>query len=450
MTEPDQASDSRFLQSAAAAIPAAETEADAAGVPHDHYIPLRKSDLVRILTGDTRLHGGDAGGFPQLCRLLSATIHFHYHDCLEKLKDLYDPVNPDTPVWEQLTVADENNRQSVTLLFERFTALLERANYRPLSRAEINHAIGVASDWGVRLHVDFSVFERLEVYVRGDVIDRRSRRRWQTRYRIETVDVPVYQRLVVMFQLRHREFPDDPVCAIPVRIKVFKNIPKTDIDMLLPGTRFAMSLLDRGRILLPTITGLSIAVLKIVRGALLLAFAGVYGILAVLGLVGGTVGYGVKSFFGYLRTKEKYQLCLTRSLYYQNLDNNAGVICRILDEAEEQELVEMLLAYALLLWRAGETGWTADQLDQEAESYLSGVLKRNVDFEVHDALEKLERFGCASRVADERWRATPMEAALLALDRAWDDYFRYNHDASPPCTSSADVDAHSNSGNGDA
>ena len=32
-----------------------------------------------------------------------------------------------------------------------------------------------------------------------------------------------------------------------------------------------------------------------------------------LGLA-GTLGYGVKSFFGYLRTQQKYQLNLTRSL----------------------------------------------------------------------------------------------------------------------------------------
>ena len=40
----------------------------------------------------------------------------------------------------------------------------------------------------------------------------------------------------------------------------------------------------------------------------------------------------------YPYTRDKYRLCLTRNLYYQNLDNNAGVLFRILEEAEEQEL----------------------------------------------------------------------------------------------------------------
>src|SRR6185436_10749928 len=98
--------------------------------------------------------------------------------------------------------------------------------------------------------------------------------------------------------------------------------------------------------------------------ALLAAAAGVYGILTVLGV---TCGYGIRSFYGYLQTKQKYQLNLTESLYYQNLDNNAGVLSRLLDEAEEQENREAILAY-FFLWQARgaqldqPSGLTADEL----------------------------------------------------------------------------------------
>ena len=90
-----------------------------------------------------------------------------------------------------------------------------------------------------------------------------------------------------------------------------------------------------------------ISAYKAIKGALLAAAAGIYGILTVLGV---TVGYGMRSFYGYLQTKQKYQLNLTESLYYQNLDNNAGVLTRLLDEAEEQENREAALAY-FFLWR---------------------------------------------------------------------------------------------------
>ena len=68
-----------------------------------------------------------------------------------------------------------------------------------------------------------------------------------------------------------------------VYIKLFKDIPKADLDMLLPGTQVKMSLVDRAKILLPTLSGLSIAIWKIVQGALIAAAAGFYGVAGLLG-----------------------------------------------------------------------------------------------------------------------------------------------------------------------
>jgi len=393
----------------------------------EHFIPLRKSELVRLLADETPDDRREP--FRQLCALLDATFHHEFHDCLESLKHLYAPFNPDSVTREFHTPTDEEREAFVPQLFDRFIALLQRANYRHLSRREIEQVVGIASDWGVRLQVDFDRFERLEVFVRGDTSERRCRKHWRRYYRPEEVDVPMYQRLVVIFRLCEEAARDGRVESQRVFIKMFKNIPKQDVDMLLPCTRFKMSKLDYGRVLLPTLSGLAIAGFKIFKGALLLAFAGFYGMLAFLGLVGGTVGYGVKSFLGYMRTKDKYQLALTRSLYYQNLDNNAGVFFRVLDEAEEQEFREAVLAYFLLERRAEPEGWDAERLDREAETYLSDLLGFPVDFEVQDALAKLERLGCATVGANGRWRAVPLSQALQRLDQKWDDCFRYHQTA---------------------
>jgi hypothetical protein len=178
--------------------------------------------------------------------------------------------------------------------------------------------------------------------------------------------------------------------------------------------------------MLPTLSGLAIVIVRIFQGALLLLFAGVYGMLAFLGLVGGTLGYAVRSVLGYFRTKDKYRLVLTRRLYYQNLDNNAGVLFRVLDEAEEQEFREALLAYALLDRYARPDGWDAERLDREVEAWLSRQLNCKIDFEVHDALAKLERLGCAAADDDDRWHALPLSQALDALDRRWDAFFQHS------------------------
>jgi hypothetical protein len=402
-------------QTASAESPSVNSDA-----PHwrrEHFIPIRKAELIRLLAADADLTPQDREGFLQFCGLLEATFHREYYDRLEELKNDYAPLNPDS-VTKELDPPDTAARDAIRdRLFSNVVELLDRANYHRLTRAEIEEAVGVASKWGVRLHVDFDVFERLEVFSRGDVVGQREFRNWRKFNRVEKIDVPIYQRLVVVFQLRDHQRLDEDADTKSVYLKLFKNIPKQDVDMLLPGADFKMSMVDHGKIILPTLSGLIMALVKGLKAAMFALFGGFWGILAFLGFVGGAAGYGVKSFMGYLRTKDKYQLNLTRSLYYQNLDNNAGVLFRLFDEAEEQDGRETILAYALLRRRSGRGGWMPSELDIEAEQYLRELLGFKVDFEVSDALRMLEQLGCATRTEDGRWRALDLPEAIAVLNQ---------------------------------
>jgi hypothetical protein len=387
----------------------------------ENFIPVRKADLIAVLARDPALDNAERTDFLKLCRLLEATIHFEFQQFLEDLKTAYAPFDPDTdttPIW--IMSAEERQRQAETL-FDRFGEVLTWANFTRLSQADLERALEAMSDWGVNLAVDFSRFERLEVFARGATTLRRPRRRrwffWPRR-QLE-VEVPIYQRLVVIFRLRERLAREEPGDPHTIYLKIFKNIPTMDLDMLLPGSRVRMSLLDRGKVLLPIVSGLAIAVWKVVQGALVLLATGVYGALAFLGLLGGTVGYGLRSFHTHVRTVQRYQLNLTRSLYYQNLDNNAGVLHRLVDEAEEQELREAVLAWYMLWREAGPEGLSHAELDGRIEGFLARLIHREIDFEVDDALRKLER------LAGGRVRAVGLAVALARLDAAWDQLFRY-------------------------
>ena len=137
-------------------------------------------------------------------------------------------------------------------------------------------------------------------------------------------------------------------------------------------------------------------------------------------------GYAYKQWYGYQFARTTYGLQLTQSLYYQNLDNNAGVLNHLLDEAEEQECREAILAY-YYLWRyAGETGWTARDLDDYVEMDLERIADLKVDFEIADAIDKLEKLRVVEKVGD-RYRAHPLAKALEMLDYTWDNYFKFNN-----------------------
>ncbi|HEX4128994.1 MAG TPA: TMEM143 family protein [Pirellulales bacterium] len=392
----------------------------------EHFIPLRKAELIDRLCAQPGLSLVHQEGFRRLCQLLDATLHFEYHTHLEDLKGAYASFDPDADTQSLAKLSEHEQHARIEQLFERFAWLLERANFRKLSRADIDHALAAVSHRGINLEIDFDFFDRLDIYSRGEVMGQQQRRHWRRLYRLENIEVPIYQRLVIIFRLRPGGRVKRKLDTQDVFIKLFKDIPKMDLEMLLPGTRVKMSLVDRIKIMLPTISGLAVSVYKAIKGALIAAAAGIYGVLAVLGV---TLGYGVKSFFGYLQTKQKYQLNLTESLYYQNLDNNAGVLCRLLDEAEEQENREAVLAY-YFLWRQPEgRGRTADELDRQIEHFLHQALGRPIDFEVSDALDKLLRMGLARQASGGTFHAVPLADALTALDTAWDNYFSYHHAA---------------------
>jgi len=384
----------------------------------EHFIPLRATDLAQLLANSELIAPGQQAAFLGLCRMLKAIFHFEYHEQLLRVKDTYAPFDPDADTLRLKW--DDAPAQRSDEFFDSLVNLFERANFRRLDRVELQQAFEVTSEWGLNLDVDFSIFDRLEVFARGERVIHREHRTWRSWFRTELKDVLVHQRLVVAFRLRE-ELPEHSDLNGTVTLKMFKEIPKSDIEMLLPGTRVRMTLLDRAKIALPTISGLMMAVYKIVRAGVVIAFAGAYSMLSFLGLIGGTIGYGVKSFFGYLRTKDKYQADLTRNLYYQNLDNNAGVLFRLLDEVEEQEFREAVLAYSVLTDRAAPNGRTLDELDVAAEELLAQATDLDIDFEADDAINKLVRLGLVTK-RDQRYKAIPLQEAQQVLCSMWAGY----------------------------
>lgn len=405
----------------------------------EHFIPVRRCELVDLLCAEKDLKPQDRELFRQFCRLVAATLHFEYNARLDELKDAYTPFDPDRDTRSLLRLGSEERQHWLNELFCDFGWLMERAGFKHLSREELEPALHTASDWGINMDVDFGAFERIALFARGNAEEKRTRRRLRTFYRTEEAMVPVYKRLVIILKMRkHKRLPKD-VDTDSVYLKVFKDIPKLDVKMLLPGARVCLSKFDRGRIGVPLLTGVGMMAWRVLALLGLKAWeVSLPALDAILTLgasgnpwliwivASGAAGYGYQSYYGYQETKRRYHLTLTESLYYQNLDSNAGVLTRLLDEAEEQEARQAILAY-YFLWRyAGQEGWTGAGLDDYVETYLEGSTGLKVDFEVGDALARLERMRIVQKSGD-CYRAVPIEKALEMIDWTWDNYFKYNN-----------------------
>jgi hypothetical protein len=400
----------------------------------EHYIPLRKGDLVELLLADKGLPPDDRGPFRQFCTLVSAIFHFEYLDRLEKLKDGFAPFDPDAITRPLKPLTDDQRQRRMDELFREFVSLMERANYKHLSRDDVAAAVeGGASDWGLNMAVDWTVFDKLEIFARGEGKSLRTRRHPVLFWKKQEKEVDTYQRLVLVLKLRpHKRLPA-AIDTQDVYLKLFKDIPKLDLEMILPGTRIQMPKTQKGKLAGSLLGTIGFAIYKVwtdllavfgtlAKGALMTAGSLFWGPLLVLG------GYGYKQYYGYQVVKQTYSLQLTESLYFQTLSNNAGVLTQLLDEAEEQECREAILAYFCLSRYAPPSGWTAQQLDDYVEMYLEGNAGLKVDFEIGDALEKVERLGIVERAGD-RLKAVPLPVALERLDERWDNYFQYHQAA---------------------
>ena len=134
----------------------------------EHFIPLRKSDLVELLCTDKQLVLDERESFRQFCRLVSSVFHFEYLQQLEDLKDAYASFDPDADTKPLRPVLPEEMQRQEEELFEKFSVLMERGNFKRLTREEIQQALGaLTSQWGVQTVVDLSLFEQLEVFARG-------------------------------------------------------------------------------------------------------------------------------------------------------------------------------------------------------------------------------------------------------------------------------------------
>jgi len=383
------------------------------------YFPLTRCELIDLLCADRSLTASERDLFRSFCELVTAIHHMEFNGQLQDLKRAYAPFDPDTDTTALIHLTDAQKQTRLNALYREFAELLEMAHFQHLSRRDIEPVLRSASAWGMRMQVDFNLFEYMAIFARGDAFQKRTRSRLFNFYRIEETEVPIYRRLVLILKLRHQRRLQGPIDMENVYLKIFKDIPKLDVMMLLPGARVRMTRLDRGKIGLPILTGLGLVLWNLLQDLTETLQRILVSPNALWGIAAGGLTYGYKSYYGYVQTRQAYHLTLTQSLYFQNLDSNAGVLTRLLDEAEEQVCRVTILAY-YCLWRfAGEDGWTAGDLDLAMDLYLDRYADLDFDCTDLDALGTLLKLGLVQAVDEQHYRVLAPAQTLQVLQSSW-------------------------------
>ncbi|NND99685.1 MAG: DUF3754 domain-containing protein [Pirellulaceae bacterium] len=376
-----------FARSLAGASTAGVIREDAPHWGIEPYLPIEARSLREYLIARQELNPDRLAWFQQRCQQIESLVHLRTGSYHTRFAELYAALDPDTDSLIPEQVDRQESDLETTQLMALCDEILIRAGYRRLAQQEIENCVGIASQWGVPLHVNFDLFEHLAVYARGDVVGTRLRRQWRKLYQTEQVDVPIYQRMVVVFELQDDNHTAEELAASAVHLRMFKNIPKQDVDMLLPGTRVRLSKIDRAKIIVPSLGGWLLSMRKIAQIMFLWFALAYYSVAVIAILVLAGIGYFIKSLFSYFRTKDKRLLDLTRNLYFQKLDTNAGVAYRMIQQAHRQSTVESILAYYAIA--------TSDQpisnrrLRRRCERILREAIEIETSFQVDRALVAL-------------------------------------------------------------
>lgn len=296
--------------------------------------------------------------------------------------------------------------------------VLHEARYRRLTPQQIEEALETASPLGMHLTIRFSIFRNLELYCRGDAlatVTPWSLLPWKKQH---SVDVPIYRRLILCYRLKQETSDSgEKLSTAKLHLRTFKNIPRNDIEMVLPGTQIRMSWKDHWKAGAPSFWGLSMLLFRIARAASMLALIGIVKMMATtvmaVGVALGVLFYALRSLFSYSNLKKRHLLQLTRNLYYQNLDNHAGTLLRLLDEADHQKAAEAIVAYYLL--DRSQSPKTTQQIAEEAKELLQDLLPGGtIHFEAEEALRHLAGLGLAVSNA-EFWHPLDRRQSLNKL-----------------------------------
>lgn len=404
----------------------------------DGFIAARKAELATAIAAES-----SGEGLGDIFKLLGALLHHEAHERLEALKALYDPLDPDAPP----------SRRDVSMrAFEAFeSALCEtltRANFVEIDPDTVQTQAATKLLTGLSIKPKQAGLRRVRYFARGVRPECVTHKSWFG-LRKRVIDTQVMNDVVVLVAFKAEDEAAKGADRKALRkmrrgvrqgaalVKHFRNVADAELVTLHPGAQPSMLRRDQAMLAAPAIVAGTPVLLNLwpaltVLGAVLAAYFGAQGAIEdselkrALAAVSGLVAVGafvMRQRLKYEAQTLRYQKQLADTVYFRNLANNAGVLDLLVGAGEDQDVKEAFLAYWAL--RRADAPMAKADIDKAAEAFLRERFGLELDFEIQDALAKLERLGLVTRDGDTYAALTPADA-LARLDAAWDGVFNFS------------------------
>lgn len=407
----------------------------------DGYIAVRKAELAEALAAAAP--PGDAQAMADVLKLLGALLHHEAHAELEGLKALYDPLDPDAPP----------SRRDVSVrafdAFEReLGEALTRANFTEIDPDTVQSRDATKRLTGLSIKPSAAGTRRVRFFARGAHNETIELKRWFG-LRREQLEVQTMNDVVVLVGFKAEDEAGAGADRRALKrmrrgvrqgaalVKHFRNVAGPELVTLHPGARPSMRPRDQAMLAGPAVVAGVPVLLNLwpaltVIFAVLAAYFGAQGAIEeselkrALAAVSGLVAVGafvMRQRLKYEAQTLRYQKQLADTVYFRNIANNTGVLDLLIGAGEEQDAKEAFLAYSVLR-REGRPLVKAE-LDNFCETFLRERFGLEIDFEIYDALGKLERLGLVAHEGESYSAIAPAEA-LTKLDAAWDGLFSFS------------------------
>jgi hypothetical protein len=405
----------------------------------EHFLPFRRRDVVAMCAEE--LPGVERVDFAVFAQRLASLVHHRFHERIERLKEAYHPFHPEADTRPLRSLSPAERQAALAAIEEELVALARAANFTPMTLREVEQAMAGHSVLKLRLEIDTRDVDTVLLFRRGESVRTRQEKRLYGLWR-RTVSYVSYARVLVYVKFKEAEhFTEQAAQELLFRpgsviVKLFQNVPRQDLEMIFPNVRVRMRLIDKLFIGVPAVvSGVVVVATKLVSVlGLIVSVLGFWlGLHKTVDTIDSTQwvaaglslfavgGYVSRQISNFKNRKLRFMKALSESLYYRNLDNDAGVFHHLLDAAEEAEVIEAVLAYHFLR-RAG-TPLTLPELDERVEGWFRERWDHDFDFEVDDGVRKLRELGLVTVDPAQRLAPVPLDAALRRLDQLWADAF---------------------------
>jgi len=404
----------------------------------EHYIPFNKEFLLEQQIATFADDKKKVDDFKKLFDIIEHYYHYEAFNLNRNLKRNYALFDPDLSLAEREAFSGKSD---FAVFKKTLLTVLERGNYTRVQQEILDEAFKSSDLIGLDLSIDFNAFKDYELYVRGHHKAKEKVKKYF--FWTKEIEIEYYDRVMIYLNYNEADYLSEkkvklgkmPIDPGSISLKIFKRVPKNDLETIFPNAIPRMSTTDKLLFWVPGVGG-GISLLSTTVIPALIAMYAAYQSGETIDLLNskaslnqGLIALGVLSAYlfrqysNFVNKKIKYSKLLSDSLYFKNLGNNSGAFYSLLNSSEEEVLKETILAYAFL--NRSDKPLTALELDHQIESWFSTQLHTHLDFDVKDALEKLKNIGLGIET-NGKWEVVSLEKALIQIDELWDNVFDYN------------------------